>query len=164
MSIASSVINPIGEMRRGAQWVGRTFPIARILVGDAAMCAIGSIFAVPSLMIPSGNTILVPAELLPIGYEAPLIRSAAEFGRLVRERRRAAGLTQDELAARCGVARRYVSELEAGKPTCQIGKAITVAVELGIVIGQSSAAGDAAASAAVLEPDPNDPLAHLPRF
>ncbi len=35
-------------------------------------------------------------------------------------------------------ARRYVSELEAGKPTCQIGKAITVAVELGIVIDQPS--------------------------
>lgn len=160
VSIASRVIALIGEMRRRSQLAGRMLPMGRILVVDAGMRAIGSILLTPSLMIPSGNTILVPLELLPIGDEALLIRSAAEFGRLVRERRRAAGLTQDELAARSGVARRYVSELEAGKPTCQLGKAITVAVELGIVIGQPSSAAPAVAG----EPDPNDPLAHLPRF
>src|SRR5882672_895779 len=40
--------------------------------------------------------------------------SAASFGMLLREHRRAAGLTQEQLAERAGVSPRSISELERG--------------------------------------------------
>ncbi len=89
-----------------------------------------------------------------------MLRNAEDFGRLIRQRRRAAGLTQEQLAARCGVARRFLIELEAGKPTCQLGKALTAAVELGIQLGDVAEAAPAPSEAT----DGDDPLASLPRF
>lgn len=57
---------------------------------------------------------------------------ATRFGRLVRSRREALELTQDDLALSSGVGRRFVIELEAGKPTVQLGKALLVAETLGL--------------------------------
>lgn len=57
---------------------------------------------------------------------------AARFGALVREHREALGLRQDDVALASGVGRRFVIELEAGKPTCQIGKALLVASVVGL--------------------------------
>lgn len=57
---------------------------------------------------------------------------AARFGQMIRARREAAGMTQDELAFVTGVGRRFVIELERGKPTCQLGKALQVAAALGL--------------------------------
>ena len=54
------------------------------------------------------------------------------FGALVRERREALALTQDDLALSTGVGRRFVIELEAGKPTVQLGKALLVAEAVGL--------------------------------
>lgn len=54
-----------------------------------------------------------------------------EIGRLVRETRRDQGLRQDQLAAAAGVGVRFVGELEAGKPTAQIGKTLQVIAALG---------------------------------
>lgn len=63
-------------------------------------------------------------------------RRAAEwsrtFGAMVKERRRAQGLRQDELALATGVGRRFLSELESGKSTTQLGKALLVAETLGM--------------------------------
>lgn len=92
-----------------------------------------------------------------------MLRNAEDFGRLVRARRAAANLTQDQLAARCGVARRFIVELEAGKKTCQLGKALTAAVELGIRLGDLSQVGKPK-TAPQDNPDSDDPLASLPRF
>ena len=44
----------------------------------------------------------------------------SEIGRFVRERRRARGLTQAQLAALVGVGIRALNELERGKPTLQM--------------------------------------------
>jgi len=55
----------------------------------------------------------------------------AELGKLVRETRRAGGLTQDQLAGAAGVGVRFLIELEAGKPTAQLGKALSVLATLG---------------------------------
>ena len=60
------------------------------------------------------------------------ISTAAEFGALIRLKRKKLGLTQEELATRCGVGVRFIVELEAGKPSCQLGKALTAAVEVGL--------------------------------
>lgn len=53
------------------------------------------------------------------------------LGLIVKAERRAQGLRQDELAAASGVGLRFVVELERGKPTAQIGKALAVLAALG---------------------------------
>lgn len=57
---------------------------------------------------------------------------AARFGALVREHRDAMRMTQDDLALATGVGRRFIIELEAGKPSCQLGKALVVAAAVGL--------------------------------
>jgi y4mF family transcriptional regulator len=59
---------------------------------------------------------------------------AQHFGELVRERRKALGLSQDDLALSAGVGRRFVVDLEAGKPTLQLGRALVVAEAVGLRI------------------------------
>lgn len=93
-----------------------------------------------------------------------LIRSAGDFGRAVRDRRRALGLTQEQLARRCGVGKRFIVELEAGKPTSQLGKALTAASEVGLLIGSDRSPHPPAGTPAPAEDGGNDPLSRLPRF
>ena len=57
-----------------------------------------------------------------------------EIGRIVRETRRAQGLRQDQLAGAAGVGVRFLVELEAGKATAQIGKALAVLAALGCTL------------------------------
>ncbi len=57
---------------------------------------------------------------------------SGRFGRMIREQRLAAGLRQEDLALVTGVGRRFVNELEAGKATCQLGKALRVAESVGV--------------------------------
>ena len=59
-------------------------------------------------------------------------RLAREFGDGVRRRRKALGLTQEDLAAMIGTNRRFVSELERGKGTSYIGPALAAAEALGV--------------------------------
>lgn len=55
----------------------------------------------------------------------------AEIGDIVRTTRKAQGLRQDELAGAAGVGLRFIVDLEAGKPTAQIGKTLQVLAALG---------------------------------
>ena len=89
-----------------------------------------------------------------------MIATPAELGTLVRARRKALGLTQAALAARCGTGERFIVELEAGKPTVQLGKALLAAREVGLRLV------DAAALASEPGDTPPDDgkLDHLPRF
>lgn len=57
---------------------------------------------------------------------------AARFGQLIRERREQLRMRQDDLALASGVGRRFLIELEAGKPSCQLGKSLVVAIALGM--------------------------------
>jgi DNA-binding XRE family transcriptional regulator len=59
-------------------------------------------------------------------------RQAQRFGALVRERREALRMRQDDLALATNVGRRFIIELEAGKPNCQLGKALVVAAAVGL--------------------------------
>jgi HTH-type transcriptional regulator / antitoxin HipB len=54
-----------------------------------------------------------------------------QIGQIVRQARRAQGLRQDQLAGAAGVGLRFIVELEAGKPTTQLGKVLTVLSALG---------------------------------
>jgi HTH-type transcriptional regulator/antitoxin HipB len=60
--------------------------------------------------------------------------SSQDLGRIVRETRKKLGVTQKALALTSGTGLRFVIELEKGKPTCEIGKALTVVQTLGIRI------------------------------
>jgi len=54
-----------------------------------------------------------------------------DIGAIVRAARKAQGLRQDELAGSAGVGLRFIVDLEAGKPTAQIGKTLQVLEALG---------------------------------
>ena len=45
-----------------------------------------------------------------------------DIGNIVRSARKAAGLRQFELAGAAGVGVRFIVDLEAGKPTAQMGR------------------------------------------
>ena len=60
------------------------------------------------------------------------IHSTADIGSLIRARRRELGYTQMELADRVGVGITYLSNLENGKETAEIGKALHVLKMLGL--------------------------------
>lgn len=55
-----------------------------------------------------------------------------DIGRCVRAQRKAQGATQAEFAALCGVGVRFISELENGKPTMELGKVLQVLKCLGL--------------------------------
>ena len=61
-----------------------------------------------------------------------MIRNTMDFGALVRHRRLTRRLTQREPALVAGVGERFVVDLENGKATAQLGKALAVAAALGI--------------------------------
>ncbi|MBP5162254.1 MAG: helix-turn-helix transcriptional regulator [Spirochaetales bacterium] len=60
------------------------------------------------------------------------ITNAKELGKLVRERRKARGMTQSDLAMYSNTGIRFISDLENGKPTIQIEKTITVLAMLAL--------------------------------
>ena len=62
------------------------------------------------------------------------ISTPEQLGALVRERRKASGLNQKRLAALAGVGTRFLSELERGKPTAQLGKTLHVLQLLGLEV------------------------------
>lgn len=63
----------------------------------------------------------------------------SELGSAVRNARKSMGLTQQEFADLAGVGRRFVFDLERGKQTLEIGKALKVAAAAGIKLALISA-------------------------
>ena len=57
-----------------------------------------------------------------------------ELGRIVRLQRRESSLRQDELAALAGVGTRFVSELENGKSSLELGKVVRVLETVGLEV------------------------------
>jgi y4mF family transcriptional regulator len=62
------------------------------------------------------------------------LKTAKEIGELVRNIRKGHKVTQKELAAASGTGIRFIRELEKGKPTCELGKAMLVLSMLGICL------------------------------
>lgn len=58
--------------------------------------------------------------------------AAFAFGALIRSRRKVLKMRQDQLALATGVGRRFLIDLEAGKPSCQLGRSLLVAEALGL--------------------------------
>lgn len=72
--------------------------------------------------------------MFPLGNIVMLVWTLKELGGFVKSVRKALGLTQDQLALTSGTNRRFVIELEAGKPTAQAGKVLQVLQTLGISV------------------------------
>ena len=60
------------------------------------------------------------------------IKSPEALGRMVRQAREGMGLTQAAFADAAGVGRRFVSELENGKATLELGKVMAVCAAAGL--------------------------------
>ena len=58
--------------------------------------------------------------------------TSKELGEIIRKTRKKQGLTQPQLAMVCNTGVRFIVDLEAGKETCQIGKALNVIQTLGL--------------------------------
>jgi y4mF family transcriptional regulator len=86
-----------------------------------------------------------------------MFKSAHDFGTAVRQKRKSLGWTQIELATRSGTGERFIVELESGKPSCQLEKALIVARTVGLEIGDLKTAQPSLAAA-------DDDLGFLPNF
>ncbi|GAA0473139.1 hypothetical protein Ade02nite_86740 [Paractinoplanes deccanensis] len=62
------------------------------------------------------------------------VDSPSDLGSFIRYRRKAAGLSQTDLASRAEVSRRWLCALEAGKPTAEIGLVLRVIAALGFFL------------------------------
>ena len=61
-----------------------------------------------------------------------VIYEAADFGKALRKRRKSLGYTQEEVSAITGFSASFISELERGKETAELGKALHLANMLGM--------------------------------
>ncbi len=76
------------------------------------------------------------------------VRTAADIGLAIRERRRAAGWDQEALARRAKVSRQWIVEIEKGKPRAEIGLVLRTLEALGLDVSLATAGpvGDAVPS------------------
>lgn len=68
------------------------------------------------------------------------VATARDLGLHLRERRQDLRMTQSELATAAGVSRRWVSDLEAGKATAEIGLVLRTLHALGLILDVRSPA------------------------
>lgn len=61
-----------------------------------------------------------------------IVRDTASFGKALKERRKKLGYTQEFLSRFSGFSISFISDLENGKPTAELGKALTLANLLGL--------------------------------
>lgn len=60
------------------------------------------------------------------------VRTAEEIGTLVRKQRKRLALTQRELGELAGVGTRFISDLENGKATAELGRVLHLLEVLGV--------------------------------
>ncbi|MDH3998109.1 MAG: helix-turn-helix transcriptional regulator [Desulfuromonadales bacterium] len=67
-----------------------------------------------------------------IGPNARPVKTSEEIGALLRKKRKSQALTQAQVAEHCGVSPRFVSEVERGKASAEIGKVLYLLEMLGV--------------------------------
>ena len=82
--------------------------------------------------------------------------AAVAFGSLIRCRRKALKMRQDQLALATGVGRRFLIDLEAGKASCQLGRSLLVADALGLKLAGTLMTGGLSATALELPDLPEE--------
>jgi HTH-type transcriptional regulator/antitoxin HipB len=78
-----------------------------------------------------------------------LVRSPTDIGIFIRDSRKRKNLDQSELAAMIGVNRRWVMEVEKGKPRAEVGLILKALEALGIRIAIDENAGGSTPSTGV---------------
>lgn len=82
---------------------------------------------------PTSPSTPPPPPQAPAMPQLVFLASPAELGRAVRAARLARGLTQEDLADRAKVSRKFVVQLEEGKASAHLGKVLTVMMSAGLV-------------------------------
>jgi y4mF family transcriptional regulator len=73
--------------------------------------------------------------MFPIGNMAnQTVRTSAQLGELIRQRRKALDLRQADLALAAGTGRRFIIDLESGKQTTRLDALFRVLAALGVGI------------------------------
>ncbi|MBF0333489.1 MAG: helix-turn-helix transcriptional regulator [Alphaproteobacteria bacterium] len=62
------------------------------------------------------------------------MQTVQEIGQLLRDERKARGMTQADFAMMLGVGRRFLIDLERGKETVEAGKMLSALVQAGFVL------------------------------
>ena len=95
------------------------------------------------------------------------LRTPADIGALIRDRRRALGLDQADLADQIGVSRLWVNQVERGKPGASLGLVLralaAVGVELTDQAPNKTGAKRQSDAAPVISPDINAIVARARR-
>ncbi|QKC79844.1 transcriptional regulator [Mesorhizobium erdmanii] len=106
-----------------------------LTLNDAKPVAVSPPRRLPSAMSDGGDTAGQSTPQVSTGrQQTSTITSSADIGRLVREARKRGNFSQQKFADLAGVGRRFLSELENGKPTLELGKVLKVANAAGIVL------------------------------
>lgn len=82
---------------------------------------------------PTSPSAPPPPPSTPVMPQLVFLASPAELGRAVRAARLARGLTQEDIADRAKVSRKFVNQLEEGKASAHLGKVLTVMMSAGLV-------------------------------
>ena len=67
-----------------------------------------------------------------ISERGTVVTNTKVLGELLRQKRKAQRLTQGQVAEFCGVSVKFISEVERGKETAEIGKVLYLLGTLGI--------------------------------
>jgi len=99
------------------------------------------VFRFPYLNIPDREILIGEESILTVYFpsgkysmDETQTLTPSKLGDLVKEVRKASHLRQDQLAGVAGVGIRFIVDLEAGKPTAQIGKVLAVLAVLGVTL------------------------------
>ena len=82
-----------------------------------------------------------------------VIGNSTDLGALIRQRRIKLGLDQISLAKKAGTSRKWLIEVESGKPRAEIGLILRTLKALGIVLTVSDTGADVPPSRAKTSPE-----------
>jgi len=62
------------------------------------------------------------------------VTTPEDIGQAIRDKRKETGVRQEIAAGMCGVGTKFLSQLENGKETAELGKALQVLQKMGLVV------------------------------
>jgi len=81
------------------------------------------------------------------------LRTPRDIGAVIRERRRALGLDQGELAEKVGVSRLWINQVERGKPGASLSRVLRTLATVGIYLNSDADEHRRGDALAVVAPD-----------
>lgn len=81
------------------------------------------------------------------------VRTPADIGALIRDRRKALGLDQAALAAKVGVSRLWINQVEGGKSGANLGLVLRTLAALDVTLSATTDSDGASSGDRVTSPD-----------